>query len=316
MLYPLKFQPVFVERVWGGRELARFGKTLPAGKLIGESWEICDRPDVQTTVANGPLRGQTLRELIRSRGYSAIVGLVPPAAASDGVPDRFPLLLKLLDARQRLSLQVHPPAHVAAQLGGEPKTEMWYILDAAPGAHLIAGFRRGVTRAAFEAALASQNLEPLVHRFPVRTGDAIFIPSGRIHAIDAGLVIIEIQQNSDTTYRVYDWGRPRELHIAQSLASINFDDFEPAVQPLPIACEYFRVELLRLESPHTGACTGESFHILIPVDGTLRVETPGNPIESAGVAEFVLLPAALGSYRLLPGCTLLKVTAPPSRLPT
>ncbi|MCX7915269.1 MAG: mannose-6-phosphate isomerase, partial [Verrucomicrobiae bacterium] len=141
-------------------------------------------------------------------------------------------------------------------------------------------------------------------------GDAIFIPSGRIHAIDAGLVIVEVQQNSDTTYRVYDWGRPRPLHIAESLASINFNDYEPSVQPLPIECEHFRVELLNLHTPHDGLCDGSSFHILIPLNGTLHIETAGNPTETASTAEFVLLPAALGRYRLLPGGTLLKVTAP------
>jgi len=145
----------------------------------------------------------------------------------------------LLDAREKLSLQVHPPAHKAAALGGEPKTEMWYIADAAPDADLFVGLKRGVTRAEFEQKISTGEVAGCFHRVPVKRGDAMFLPSGRVHAIGAGLVIFEIQQNSDTTYRVFDWnrvgldGKPRELHVPQSLASIDFDDFEPALVNSP-----------------------------------------------------------------------------------
>src|SRR5208283_4935377 len=149
--------------------------------------------------------------------------------------NRFPLLCKILDAREKLSLQVHPPASRAAELGGDPKTEMWYIADAAPDAELYAGFKRGVTRAQFEKKIRTGDVAGCFHRIKVRKGDAMFLPSGRVHAIGAGLVIFEIQQNSDTTYRVFDWnrtgldGQSRELHVAQSIASIDFNDFEPAL---------------------------------------------------------------------------------------
>ncbi len=288
MIYPYKFQPIFVERIWGGRELARFGKTLPPGQRIGESWEMVDRPEAQSVVANGVHRGRTLRQLIEHEGAERIVGQTyrtQPAA-------RFPLLVKLLDARERLSLQVHPPAEVAPQLGGEPKTEMWHILDATPGAHLMAGLKRGVTRADFERALADNRLEPLIHRFPIRAGDVMFIPSGRLHAIDAGLVIIEIQQNSDTTYRVYDWGRPRELHVAPSLASIDFTDYEPAPQSYPVICDWFRVERT---AAARSRCDGSSCQILTPLTGPLTI-TSSAGTESLTVGEFALLPAALGDY--------------------
>jgi mannose-6-phosphate isomerase len=148
---------------------------------------------------------------------------------------RFPVLIKLLDAREKLSLQVHPPASKAAELVGEPKTEMWYIADAAPGAELYVGLHRGVTRTEFEKKIADGSIADCFHRVPVKSGDTMFLPSGRVHAIGAGLVIFEIQQNSDTTYRVFDWnrvgldGKPRELHVAKSLASIDFNDFEPPV---------------------------------------------------------------------------------------
>jgi mannose-6-phosphate isomerase len=153
---------------------------------------------------------------------------------------RFPLLIKILDAQEKLSLQVHPPASKAAELKGEPKTEAWYIADAAPGAELYVGLKRGVTRAEFEEKIKTGAVAECFHRVPVKAGDTMFLPSGRVHAIGAGLVIFEIQQNSDTTYRVFDWNRvgldkkPRELHVAESLASIDFKDFEPGLVDNPI----------------------------------------------------------------------------------
>lgn len=293
MLYPLKFKPHLVERVWGGHALARYGKALPPGKPIGESWEVTDRDEAQSVVANGPLAGKTLRELLSVE----LLGTNCRGAK------RFPLLIKLLDARERLSLQVHPPAAVAATLGGEPKTEMWYILEATPDAHLIAGLRRGVTRAQFEA-----KPQDCVHRFPVQAGDAMLIPSGRLHAIDAGLLLVEIQQNSDTTYRVYDWGRVgRQLHVAESLASIDFNDFEPTLTPLPIRCEHFDVEKLEVAGNLTGRCDGSTFHVLASIAGNVSVN--GEPL-SAG--QFVLLPAALGAYTLTGRGALLRAYVPPT----
>jgi mannose-6-phosphate isomerase len=236
MLYPLTFQPIFKERVWGGRNLARlYQKALPPDVPIGEAWEITDRPEGVSVIANGPLAGKDLRWLMEHHGKD----LLGEAADCAG---RFPLLIKLLDAQDTLSIQVHPPACVAPKLGGEPKTEMWYIADAQPDAGLFVGLKQGVTRADFERAIQDGTVAECVHRVPVKAGDAMFLPSGRLHAIGAGLVIFEIQQNSDTTYRVFDWnrvgldGKPRELHVSQSLASIDFNDFEPP----PITSRYSR----------------------------------------------------------------------------
>ena len=222
----LRFEPIYQERVWGGQTLATaFGRALPAGRAIGESWEIVDRPEAQSIVPDGPYSGHTLRQLIESHGRD-VMGPQWPA----GRP--FPILVKWLDCRERLSLQVHPPADQAPALGGEPKTENWFIAGAAPGAALIVGLRPGVTRAQFERALASGMLETCVNRFPVAAGDSILVRSGTVHAIDAGNLILEIQQNSDTTYRVYDWGRtgldhqPRPLHLREALASILWDQPE------------------------------------------------------------------------------------------
>ncbi len=226
-LYPLTFYPIFKERVWGGRNLAAlYQKKLPPAVPIGESWEITDRPGDVSVIAEGPLAGKDLRWLMEHHAKE----LLGDARPEQG---RFPLLIKLLDAREKLSLQVHPPADKAAELGGEPKTEMWYIARAKTGAELYVGLKRGVTREIFERQIRTGDVAESFHRQTVKPGDAIFLPSGRVHAIGSGLVIFEIQQNSDTTYRVFDWnragldGKPRELHVAQSLASIDFQDFEP-----------------------------------------------------------------------------------------
>src|SRR5664279_4551011 len=228
MLYPFVFDPIFKDRIWGGRELENLcAKQLPPGKPIGESWEISDRPGDASVIANGPLAGKNLRWLMENHGRE-LLGDAKPAAAG-----RFPLLCKILDAREKLSLQVHPPASKAKELQGEPKTEMWFIAEAAPDASLYVGLKKGVTRAEFEQKISDGSVADCFHRIPVKAGDTMFLPSGRVHAIGDGLVIFEIQQNSDTTYRVFDWnrvgldGKPRELHIAQSLASIDFSDFEP-----------------------------------------------------------------------------------------
>jgi len=294
---PLAFRPLFMERVWGGRRLAtKLGKCLGGDAPIGESWELVDREDAQSVVARGQFAGKTLHELW--------TGMRRPVFGP-GLPDlpRFPLLAKILDARETLSVQVHPPAHQAAELKGEPKTEMWYLLDAEPGAELFAGFRRGTTRADFELALGNGRVAELLHRVPVKAGDAMFIPSGRCHAIGAGCLIVEIQQNSDTTYRVYDWdrtgldGKPRALHVAESLASIDFDDHEP--QPVRadsetiVSCPEFLVERWTLSSPRAEtsksgviftvlsggvACAGENFSpgefFLLPAEGRDRILTP------------------------------------------
>jgi mannose-6-phosphate isomerase len=301
MLYPFRFDPVLMERVWGGDALARYQKTLPPGKLIGESWEICDRDETQSIAANGPLAGKSLRELIAQFGADLLGRDMGPST-------RFPLLIKILDARERLSLQVHPPATVASKLGGEPKTEMWYIVEAKPDAHLIAGLRKGVTARQFEDAIQKGGpaFQECFHRFPVSAGQAFFVPSGRLHAIDAGLVIVEIQQNSDTTYRVYDWDRGgRKLHIPESLASIDFTDFEPGPSPLPIECEFFRVEKVAVKGTAAGNCDGSTFHILACISGCVSV---GNERLQAG--DFALLPAAMGAYTLTGDGAVLRVLRP------
>jgi mannose-6-phosphate isomerase len=320
VLYPLTFHPIFKARVWGGRNLARlYGKPLPPRATIGESWEISDRPGDASVIANGPLAGQNLHWLLEQHPHE-LLGQVKP---QDG---RFPLLVKILDAQDKLSLQVHPPAPVAAQLGGEPKTEMWYVADSAPGAELFVGLKRGVTRADFERKLQEGTVADCFHRVTVRPGDAMFLPSGRVHAIGAGLVIFEIQQNSDTTYRVFDWnragldGQARALHLAEALASIDFNDYEPApvrggfdgdepVQRRLLARDpLFSVEALRMADGAVAPLKPETLQIVACVSGRLTVED-GATASERRPGEFCLVPAALRAaiVRARAATTLLRV---------
>ena len=308
---PVTFTPIYQERVWGGREFsARLGRDLPGTQPIGEAWEVVDREEAQSVVSEGPLRGKTLHELW-SGHRSEIFGARHAAAGP-----RFPLLCKLLDARDRLSVQVHPPAAVAPQLHGEPKTEMWYFLACDPGSRIYAGLAEGTTRASFEEKLGRGEVEESLHVLPTREGDSIFIPSGRLHAIGEGNLIVEIQQNSDTTYRVFDWnrtgldGKPRALHIGESMLSTDFGDFAPPLvhvtSGVVAECEHFRVEKETL----TGAQDlrpARDFAIVTVVGGQAlcngRTFRPG---------DFLLLPAA-GCAPVGPAgvsCTILVTTIP------
>ncbi len=273
----LQFAPLYQERVWGGRGLAKhLGRSLPAGGPIGESWEIVDRPEAQSVVDGGERAGKTLRQLIATHA-AEIMGPKWPANRP------FPILVKWLDCSDRLSLQVHPPATIAPGLGGEPKTENWYVAQAEPGAAVLAGLKPGVDSAGFRAALQDGTAESLVYRLPTTAGDSLLIHSGVMHAIDAGNLILEIQQNSDTTYRVYDWGRvgldgkPRTLHIEQSLASLEANT---AVTPQLVRtaeamavlaeCREFRITRHRLvRGGKLAFKAGEQARIFSVVEGQL-----------------------------------------------
>lgn len=296
---PITFAPLPMERVWGGRAFENLGKPLPDGVPIGELWEIVDRPEARSLVASGCRAGRSLHDLWTSER----VPVFGPAYANHPSPV-FPLLVKLLDASDTLSVQVHPPLDKAASLGGEPKTEMWYFLESRPGALIHAGLKRGTSRADFEKALEAGDCAGCLHTVTVHGGESIFIPSGRLHAIGAGNLIVEIQQNSDTTYRVFDWnrtgldGKPRELHIPESLASIDFADFEPSVTAATAAvladCPFFRVEKTRLSGPRDVRPSG-GFAIVVPVEGS--VACAGRIF---GKGAFFLIPASMPDAALAP----------------
>ena len=308
---PIAFAPLYMERVWGGRELAnRLGRGLPGNNPIGESWEIVDREDTQSVVRDGPFAGRTLHDLWSAHRREVF------GARHENAGARFPLLCKLLDARDRLSVQVHPPASVAPSLHGEPKTEMWYFLDCDPGSRIYAGLATGTTRESFEEKLHSGEVEQCLHVLPTKAGDSIFIPSGRLHAIGEGNMIVEIQQNSDTTYRVFDWnragldGKPREMHLEESMLSTDFADFTPPLAHVEsgvvAGCEHFRVEKQILDGPLDPRREGD-FAIVTVVQG--RAQCGGMTFAPG---DFFLLPAS-GSAPVAPAgdrCAVLVTTIP------
>ena len=309
---PISFHPLYQQRVWGGRELERvFGRVLPeAGLPYGEAWEIVDREEAQSVVASGEFAGLTLHDLWSTRREELF------GSGFEEVP-RFPLLIKILDARDDLSIQVHPSAEQAAVLGVEPKMEMWYIVDCEPGARLYVGLKQGVTRETFEQSIRDGTVADCVHAVTPRPGDSIFIRSGRLHAIGAGTLIFEIQQNSDTTYRVFDWnrlgldGKPRQLHIDASLACIDFGDFEPGMDPVAggvlADCEYFRVDKVAVAEGETVANPQpEAFVILAVLDGMLS--SPGGL--RMGPGAFALLPVGGSPLVCLEGTTFLRISPP------
>ncbi|PYK69154.1 MAG: mannose-6-phosphate isomerase [Verrucomicrobia bacterium] len=301
---------MFQERIWGGRKLEElFGKNIPAGKRIGESWEIVDRPEVQSMVRDGPLADRSLHDLwVNFR--EEVFGKVRDTP-------RFPLLIKLLDAREKVSLQVHPAEEVAESLGGEAKTEFWYVAAAEPGAEIYVGLRRTMAREQFEHALRSGTVAECVHAVPVKEGDAMFLPSGRFHAIGTGNVLVEVQQNSNTTYRLFDWnrlddtGQSRSLHIEEALQCIDFND----VRPRPVQTDgetlvrdkLFEVQKWDLDSSREIVPLG-NFAIVFCLSGTLRC---GDADFIPG--QFFLVPASMPDRETHPrgeGTSLLRVTIP------
>jgi mannose-6-phosphate isomerase len=308
---PLAFEPIFMERMWGGRRLeSEFQKKLPPHKRIGESWEIVDRVDAQSVVSSGPMRGKTLHELWTQHRWE-VFGEVPETP-------RFPLLIKILDAQEKLSLQVHPPGNVASRLGGEPKSEFWYVVAADPGAELFVGFREPITRDRFEKGLREGTVIDHVHRIAVQAGDAVFLPAGRVHAIGAGNLLIEIQQNSDTTYRAFDWNRTdpatgtkRDLHVEQAIQCIDFEDVQPrlieAEGELLISNSLFEIRKWNLDDARESAPLGQ-FAIACCLTGNLSCGKA-----KLALGEFFLIPAHSQERQLnplAPDTSLLRITIP------
>jgi mannose-6-phosphate isomerase len=295
------FKPINQERIWGGKNLnTLFGRALPEGKKIGESWELVDRPEACSDIESGPgLKPgtrQTLHNLWREKRVETFGTRSPELA-------RFPILIKLLDCQDNLSVQVHP----APGRNGEPKTEMWYFLESTPEAKIYAGLKKGTTREKFEKAMGTPELPGLLHQLKPEQSDAMFLPSGRIHAIGAGNVILEIQQNSDTTYRVDDWGRvddqgrPRMLHREEALESIRFNDYEPQlVQPhgeRVIHCPFFSVDRAFIYPGEYRVWTSDqtSFQYHFLAQGELKIE---DQVLKRGASW--LVPAEAESYTLEP----------------
>ena len=325
-LYPLLFEPAYKQVLWGGHRLAeKFGRPLPQdGPPVGEAWEICDRPEFESPVVNGPLKGVSIHELVTTFGRD-FVGRTFRGG-------RFPILVKLLDAEKRVSLQVHPNEAACREIGGnaEPKTEMWYILDAAEGAKIIAGLHPKSSRMRFMENLNSPDIEAQLQVFDSFPGDSYFIAAGRVHAIGAGNLLLEIQQNSDTTYRLSDWGRvgadgkPRELHIEKALKCIDFMDrtvpriTAPSDQvnhnrkfPLLNRCPFFQVDELLLSTDwHDSTVSTNSFQLFTAVNAPFTIGR-GSKTAEVAVGSTCLLPACFGSYTINPGsaqATIIRTT--------
>jgi mannose-6-phosphate isomerase len=268
--------PVYQDRLWGGTNMRTLlGRTLP-GERIGEAWELSDRAEAQSILTE---TGQSLHSLWSSARREDFFGRRSPSV------ERFPLLIKILDACDKLSLQVHPPEKLATALGGDPKTELWYFLETQPDAEILVGLKQGVTRAVFEKAMADKTLVDCFHTLKTQQGEVMFLPSGRVHAIGGGNLILEVQQNSDTTYRVYDFdrvdaktGQFRDLHVEASLKSIDFNDIEPVfTQPHGekiIECRYFRMDrsMFFEKETRTLSTTADSFIYLFSAKGSFKID--------------------------------------------
>ena len=319
-LYFLQFKPLYMQRIWGGELLTKKLNRTDLPQLsenddpIGESWEITDRDDAQSVVTSGALAGKTLAEIIEHYGKD-LLGYLHTGK-------RFPLLVKFIDAGQKLSLQVHPDEEYCRTYndGAEPKTEMWYIADCESHGEILAGLTPRATRDLLAEKLSSPQAADLLQRFPSQTGDSYFIQAGTVHAIGAGNLIYEIQQNSDTTYRISDWGRvdkngnPRTLHLEQGIRAIGFSNrISPRIPAVIGETTFnrkfklvdrhcFKVDCLRLVEKfldNTGN-PGSSFHLLSVMKGSVRVSADNKGAVTLKFGDSVLVPANTGNYTVEP----------------
>lgn len=311
MLYPLKFSPVLKDKIWGGTKLrSLFDKAAQSDKL-GESWELSGYEGDESVVTNGFLAGNNLRELLE-----IYMGELVGDKVFDQHGHSFPLLFKLIDANENLSIQVHPGDEVAAERHNSyGKTEMWYVVDADPGAELIIGFTDDCSRETYLDALESDRVEELLQHVPVEKGDVFFIPAGLVHAIGKGVVVAEIQQSSDVTYRIYDFkrkddqGNERELHTEEALDVINFSASVSPKTPYKaklneatplVSCEYFSTGMLRFDQPLTrqyGAI--DSFEAYMCLEGSFEIECNGERTRVVA-GDTVMIPAVIDQVQLIP----------------
>ena len=326
-LYPFQFRPIYKEKIWGGAGLSKlYGRQLPSDK-VGESWEIAAHPHGMSVVSSGPLQGKTLSDLMALYGRD----LIGTALPQDNL-EQFPLLLKIIDARDYLSVQVHPDDEYAAdhEVGEPGKWEAWYVIDAEPKAEIIYGLAPQTTREDLRQALGSGNIQQYLGRVQVQPGDIFDVPAGVVHALGRGVVVAEIQQNSDTVYRLYDWDRlgddgvPRPLHIRQALDVIQFSgertgavkglavETVDGIRDVRVANRYFALEVLTVKGNMVESTAGERFHLLTGLEGELTIvwqrETSQPFHLSPGVS--TLIPACLNTYTLVGPGKVMKCYVP------
>ena len=320
-MYPLKFEPIFKTVVWGGEKIAPFKGVKTQQDHIGESWELSGVAGNESVVANGPLAGRSIAELVREY-KGALVG--ESVYANTG--DEFPLLIKFIDAKSDLSIQVHPDDALAAvrHNGSKGKTEMWYVVGADPGAHLLAGLKEEITPEEYARRVENDTITEVLADHPVHPGDVFFLPAGRIHAICGGCFIAEIQQTSDITYRIYDYGRlgldgkPRQLHTEQAKDAIDYKvypeyrtDYKPRkdAEVEVVSCKYFTTSVYDLTKPFTRELSAiDSFLVVMCVAGSGSV-TAGGTTVPVRQGETILIPACEKSVTFTPGDSLTLVTS-------
>ena len=315
-IYPLQFEPILKERIWGGEKLkTQFNKTIPS-KTTGESWELSTVEGDISVIANGDLKGKLITELIESFP-NEILG----TKVFERFGKQFPLLLKFLDAKQDLSIQVHPNDELAKKRHNSfGKTEMWYIMQADQDAQIIVGFKEKSNKEEYLKNLENKTLPSFLNQIQVNEGDVFFLETGTVHSIGAGLVIAEIQQTSDITYRLYDFdrldenGNKRELHIDLALDAINYQEIETQKiylkeenqSNLIVDCPYFTTNFIPLKNAMEVNKDGKSFTVYMCVDGKFNIEIEGNNY-SYKKGETILIPAALKEFVLNGNASILEI---------
>lgn len=306
-MYPIRFENLYYEKIWGGRDFEEFRDNLPDGN-IGESWDIACHPNGTGIVENGEFKGTKFDDLIKEQGHDLVGTKV--------TLEKLPLLIKLINSGEKLSVQVHPGDEYAAKYEGDyGKTEAWYVIDAKPDASLIVG-TKDCTRDEFKTAIENNEVEKYLNKINVKKGDCFLINSGLVHAICEGTIIAEIQQNSDVTYRVYDYGRPREIHVKKALDVINFDlqcenlqgeleNFNGYKKALLCENEYFGIQKYLIEESLKEESDKERFFMFTCVDGDGTIEGEGFN-EKIKMGDSYLIPATLGKYEIKGKLTILK----------
>lgn len=311
-MYPIKFENLYYERIWGGKDLEKFRNNIPEG-VIGESWDIACHKNGTGKVANGELKGKGFDEVIKEYGNKFL-------GNSISIAEDFPLLIKLITAKDKLSVQVHPNDEYAKRVENDlGKTEAWYVVDAEEGASLIVG-TKDCDKETFKKAIEDGNLDKYLNKIPVKKGDFFYVQSGLVHAICEGILIAEIQQSSDTTYRVYDYNRGREIHVEKALDVIDFSLKGENTQGITIKndgydktylClgEYFTIQKYEVNTSVKEVSDEDRFYLFTCVDGEGTIKYNGGE-ENISMGDSIFIPASLGEYELCGKFTLLKSYVP------
>ena len=313
-MYPIIFENLYYDKIWGGRDLELFRDNLPEGN-IGESWDVACHPNGMSVVENGRFKGMTFEELIKKHGDEILGTKIDK--------EKFPLLIKLINAKDKLSVQVHPNNEYAKKVEGElGKTECWYVVEAFEGANLVVG-TKDCTKEDFIKAIETNKFDDKLNKIPVEKGDFFFVKSGLVHAIGEGVIIAEIQQNSDTTYRVYDYNRGREIHVEKALDVIDFSlsgenkkglkaEFEGYTKTYLSLCDYFAIEKYEITSSVKEESNNEIFFVFTAVEGNGKIIYDNGEIDIKK-GDSILIPATLGEYKIEGNITLLKSYVPKTK---